>query len=54
MAEPIRIPALSDNYVWLLPHGDSRAAVIDPAAADPVLAAAGAAGLSITHILNTH
>ena len=54
MAEPIRIPALSDNYVWLLPHGDGRAAVIDPATADPVLAAAGAAGLSITHILNTH
>jgi hydroxyacylglutathione hydrolase len=54
MTAPIRIPALSDNYVWLLPYADGKAAVIDPATADSVLAAAGAAGLAITHILNTH
>ena len=54
MSEPVRIPALSDNYVWLLPYSPGLAAVIDPAVAEPVLEAAGARGLSITHILNTH
>ena len=54
VGRPIRIPALSDNYVWLLPYAEGRAAVIDPAVADPVLAAADAHGLTISHILNTH
>lgn len=54
MTEPVRIPALSDNYVWLLPYAPGLAAVIDPAVAEPVLEAAEARGLSITHILNTH
>ena len=27
MTAPIRIPALSDNYVWLLPYADGKAAV---------------------------
>jgi hydroxyacylglutathione hydrolase len=54
MTEPVRIPALSDNYVWLLPYAPGLAAVIDPAVADPVLARADELGLCITHILNTH
>lgn len=54
MTEPVRIPALSDNYVWLLPYGPGVAAVVDPAEAGPVLAEAQARGLRITHILNTH
>jgi hydroxyacylglutathione hydrolase len=54
MAEPLRIPVLSDNYVWLLPYQPGLAAVVDPAVSDPVLAAADAHGLRITHILNTH
>ncbi len=54
MTEPVRIPALSDNYVWLLPYAPGLAAVVDPAVAEPVLEAAGARGLRISHILNTH
>ncbi|TPE61406.1 hydroxyacylglutathione hydrolase [Sandaracinobacter neustonicus] len=54
IARPIRIPALSDNYIWLLPYAAGRAAVIDPAVTEPVLEAAAAHGLQITHILNTH
>ncbi len=54
MTEPVRIPALSDNYIWLLPYAPGVAAVIDPAVADPVLERARALGLRITHILNTH
>lgn len=54
MAEPVRIPALSDNYVWLLPYAPGLAAVVDPAVAAPVLAEAHRLGLRITHILNTH
>jgi hydroxyacylglutathione hydrolase len=54
MIEPVRIPALSDNYIWLLPYAPGKAAVIDPAVAEPVLETAEAHRLSITHILNTH
>jgi hydroxyacylglutathione hydrolase len=54
MTEPVRIPALSDNYVWLLPYAPGLAAVVDPAVSEPVLEAAQARGLRISHILNTH
>ncbi len=54
MTEPVRIPVLSDNYVWLLPYQPGLAAVIDPAVSEPILAEAEARGLCITHILNTH
>lgn len=53
--EVVQIPVLSDNYVYLV-H-DSRSgetAVVDPAVAEPVLAAASARGWTITQILNTH
>lgn len=49
-----RVPALSDNYVWLFEYEPGHAAVVDPAQAEPVLAAAATRDLRITHILNTH
>jgi hydroxyacylglutathione hydrolase len=53
MFEVVRIPVLSDNYVWLVKSG-TEVAVVDPAVAAPVLEAAAARGWAITHILNTH
>jgi len=53
--EILRIPALSDNYVWLVNDPDSgEALVIDPAESEPVLAAAAARGWRIGQIWNTH
>ena len=53
--EIVRIPVLSDNYVWLVHDADSGATmVVDPAVADPVLDAAKARGWTITDIWNTH
>ncbi|WP_300536058.1 hydroxyacylglutathione hydrolase [Sphingosinicella sp.] len=55
MLEVIRIPVLSDNYIWLAHDAASgETAVIDPAVAEPVLAEAKARGWRITQILNTH
>ena len=51
----VRIPVLSDNYVWLVHDSASgETMVVDPAVADPVLAEARARGWAITHIWNTH
>lgn len=51
----VRIPVLSDNYVWLVRDQASGAvAVVDPAVADPVLERAQQLDWSISHILNTH
>jgi hydroxyacylglutathione hydrolase len=37
--EVVRVPALSDNYVWLLHEAASGAtAVVDPAEVPPVMA----------------
>lgn len=48
------LPALSDNYIWTLAADDgTRALIVDPSEAGPVLAAAGA-GLQPTGILLTH
>jgi hydroxyacylglutathione hydrolase len=53
--EIVRIPALSDNYVWLVHDPSSgETAVVDPAVADPVLAEAQARGWRIGQIWNTH
>jgi len=50
-----QIPVLSDNYVYLARCTATGAtAVVDPAVAAPVLAAAERLGWDITHILNTH
>jgi hydroxyacylglutathione hydrolase len=55
MIEVVRIPALSDNYIWLA-HDDAsgETVVVDPAQAEPVLAAAQARGWTISAIWNTH
>jgi hydroxyacylglutathione hydrolase len=53
--EIIRIPVLSDNYVWLVHEPASgETMVVDPAVAVPVLAKADARGWKITQIWNTH
>jgi hydroxyacylglutathione hydrolase len=53
--EVIRIPVLSDNYIWLVHEGQSgETMVVDPAVAEPVLAEAEARGWTITQIWNTH
>lgn len=50
-----RIPVLSDNYVWLAhDEASGHTAVIDPAVAEPVLAAAAERGWTISQIWNTH
>ena len=55
MLDVIRIPVLSDNYIWLMHDGASgETVVIDPAVADPVLAAAQARGWTIGQVWNTH
>ena len=53
--EIVRVPVLSDNYVWLVHEARSgETLVIDPAVAEPVLAAAEARGWKISQIWNTH
>ncbi|MEA3543573.1 MAG: hydroxyacylglutathione hydrolase [Pseudomonadota bacterium] len=55
MLEVLRIPVLSDNYVWLMHDAASGETVaVDPAVADPVLEAAAARGWRIDQIWNTH
>jgi len=55
MLEVVRIPVLSDNYIWLL-HDDAsgETVAVDPAVADPVLEAARSRGWTISQIWNTH
>lgn len=51
----VRVPALSDNYIWLVHDGASgETLVVDPAEAAPVLAEADARGWRISEIWNTH
>ena len=53
--EIVRIPVLSDNYVWLVHDPQSKeTAVVDPAVAAPVLAVAAQRGWTISQIWNTH
>jgi hydroxyacylglutathione hydrolase len=53
--EVIRIPVLSDNYIWLVRENTSgEVMVVDPAVSEPVLAKAAELGWQITHIWNTH
>ncbi len=49
------IPALDDNYIWLIRAPSHRAAaVVDPGDAEPVQAALHAKGLELSAILITH
>lgn len=53
--EIVRVPVLQDNYVWLAHDPASGETVaVDPAVAEPVLAAAAARGWTISQIWNTH
>lgn len=55
MVTVVAIPALTDNYIWLIHDETSdETVVIDPAVAEPVLAEAAARGWRITQIWNTH
>lgn len=47
------IPALVDNYIWLL-HNNRNAVVIDPGDADPVIKALSQYHLTLSAILITH
>lgn len=50
-----QILVLNDNYVYLLHDPETGATgVVDPAVADPVVAALNRRGWRLTHILNTH
>lgn len=51
----VRIPALSDNYIWLVHDPDSQETmVVDPGEAQPVLDAAAERGWTISQIWITH
>ncbi|WP_333573145.1 hydroxyacylglutathione hydrolase [Sphingomonas sp.] len=51
----VRLPALSDNYVWLVHDPVSaETIVVDPAQAAPVLDALATRGWALTAIWNTH
>jgi len=55
MLDIVRIPVLSDNYVWLTHEPTSgETTVIDPAVAEPVLEEAERRGWRISQIWNTH
>ena len=47
------VPALSDNYIWMLSKGN-KAIVVDPGEASPVLQFLQAHSLSLSAILLTH
>lgn len=49
----IPLPALQDNYIWLI-RNDRHAAVVDPGDAAPVLDYLAREQLQLTAILNTH
>ncbi|WNZ23935.1 hydroxyacylglutathione hydrolase [Leptolyngbya sp. NK1-12] len=49
-----RLPALSDNYIFLLDDGDGHAAVVDPADAEPVLRQLEELQTELVAIFNTH
>ncbi|AOH83772.1 hydroxyacylglutathione hydrolase [Sphingomonas panacis] len=51
----VRIPAFTDNYIWLVHDPVSQeTVVIDPGDAAPVLAEAGRRGWTIGQVWNTH
>ena len=48
------IPALTDNYIWLLTNEGNDCAVVDPGEAGPVLKVLEQKGLNLSYILLTH
>jgi hydroxyacylglutathione hydrolase len=55
MVEVVAVPALTDNYVWMIHDPASgETAVVDPSVDEGVLDAASARGWTIGQVLNTH
>ena len=53
--EVVAVPALSDNYIWLVHDaGSGETATVDPGDAAPALAEAKRRGWTITQVWNTH
>lgn len=53
--EVVRVPALSDNYIWLLHEPKSNlTAVVDPAEVEPVNKVLQERGWKLDYIFNTH
>lgn len=52
--ELIRVPALNDNYIWVLVDGHQQCIIVDPAEAEPVLEIITAKQLTPVAILLTH
>lgn len=52
--KPTALPALTDNYIWLLSDAAGAAIVVDPGEAAPVHAALASSGLRLGAILLTH
>ena len=52
--KPIALPALVDNYIWLLDDAAGAAVVVDPGEAAPVHSALASRGLHLAAILLTH
>ena len=53
--EIVRIPAFSDNYIWLVHASDTGdTMVVDPGRAEPVLAESQRRGWRIGAVWNTH
>lgn len=50
----VPLPALADNYIWLLHDDRNQAIVVDPGEAAPVEAALVSRGLTLRAILLTH
>ena len=48
------VPALGDNYIFVYRYDGSKAFVVDPGDADPVLEYASKHGIEIKAVLNTH
>lgn len=55
MLEILQLPALTDNYIYLLHEPVSGAtAAVDPAEAEPVITALQEHGWRLSHVFNTH
>ena len=50
----VPLPALADNYIWLLHDDSNQAIVVDPGEAAPVEAALASRGLALRAVLLTH
>ena len=52
--ELIRIPALNDNYIWLLADADHQCIIVDPSESEPVIEIINQKKLTPVAILLTH